>query len=401
MRIGLSATLMQGGGSGVGRYVLDLVGALLRHAPGHELLVFAFERDAPLFEAVIPLVQLVRISESHRHPLKDFAWHQFVLPRLAREHGLDVVHVPSHRRMVWKRSGGLVSTIYDAGAFCAPNVRTAQGSWRSALFRWLARRQHELVAITAGTAAILHDTAHVPANRITVAPPAVDHEHFSPGDHEGAAARIAARHGVRPPYFVCVARLDAANNHARLIEAFNAFKTTAPSPWQLVLIGADGRGADRIHHMVRRSPYAPDIYCAGFVTRAELPDWYRAAGALVYPAVRHGFCLPVLEAMACGCPVLMSDTGPGPELAGGAAVMADARSAAAWCAQLARLAFDPALRAQRAAAGPGQARQFDWGTTVATLLQVYARAARTPATAAVAAVPAARTNPVFDDLFRP
>jgi len=123
-----------------------------------------------------------------------------------------------------------------------------------------------------------------------VIPNGLDHTRFTTGDRAEASAAVARRFGVRPPFFLYVARLEhPAKNHARLIAAFNRFKTKWPSPWQLVLCGSDWHGAEIIHESVRRSPYAADIRRAGFVADADLPLWYRLRRAVfVYPSALRG-----------------------------------------------------------------------------------------------------------------
>lgn len=376
MRIGLSSTLIAGAESGTGQYLLGLLRALLRHAPEHEVVVFALEPELPIFAFARGAARLVGVPAANRQPVRDFAWHQTALPRLAAELRLDVLHVPSHRRMVWGGPCAVVTTLPNPGVFRPARHGRVPVPSRAAVFRVLARRQDALIVTAASALDAVVRAAHVPAARVHVVPPGLDHDRFTPGQRDEATARIARRHGIRPPFFLHVSKLEGARNHARLIEAFNAFKTATPSPWQLVLAGADGRGAERVHQTVRRSPYAPDIFCPGFVPAEELPDWYRAAGALVYPPARAGFCLPVVEALACGCPVLASSSGSAPEITGGAALLTEPRDVAALRRQLTRLAFDPPLRAQLREAGLVRARAFDDQRMAAATLEIYAQVTR-------------------------
>jgi glycosyltransferase involved in cell wall biosynthesis len=161
--------------------------------------------------------------------------------------------------------------------------------------RHLAHRQDHIVAVSRETARDIERYFRVPSSRVTVIHNGLDHVRFSPADHSGAAAFVARRHGVRQPFFLYVARLEhPAKNHARLIAAFNRFKTECPSPWQLVLCGSDWDGAKVIHDLVRHSPFAADIHVPGFVADADLPTWYRAATVTVYTSLFEGFGLPTL-----------------------------------------------------------------------------------------------------------
>lgn len=377
MRIGLSTSVVQRGRSGIGRYVLALVRALLAHPARHDFTLFVLEADRPLFAFAADAMRIVSVPESVRPPARDIRWHQLELPRLARQLGLDVLHVPSYRRMLWRRPCGLVATIHDLAPFRLPG----KYDWKRMLYgrfmvRWLAHRQDEIVAVSRTTAEDIRRFFRVPAPRITVVPNGLDHQRFTPDARDGEDRTPVTKHGIQPPFFLYVARLEhPAKNHARLIAAFNRFKTDTPSPWQLVLIGSDWDGAEVIHDLVRRSPFAPDIRCLGFIPDSELPAWYRAASAFVYPSLFEGFGLPPLEAMACGCPVLTSTDGALAEVCGTAALQADPLDVSALQHQLTRIAGDAGLRDRLRAAGLARARQFNWENTAARTLDVYARAA--------------------------
>ncbi len=378
MKIGLSTSVIQRGRSGVGQYVLALVRALLPSATRHEFTLFVLEEDLPLFEFARHAMRLVPVAERHRPAAKNILWHQTELPALVQKLGLDVLHIPSYRRLLWRRPCPLVATIHDLAPFRVPE----KYDWLRMLYgrvvvRQLAQRQDEIVAVSRETAKDIERFFHIPAERVTVIHNGLDHARFTPEGRAEASAKVAQKHGLQPPFFLYVARLEhPGKNHARLIAAFNQFKTEHPSPWQLVLSGSDWHGAEVIHDLVRRSPFRQDIHTLGFVSQEDLPTLYRAAGVFVYPSLFEGFGLPPLEAMACGCPVLASSDGAVGEVVGDAAVRANPLQVDDIKRQLALLAADPALRDRLRTAGLARARQFDWGHTAEATMEVYARAAR-------------------------
>src|SRR6185503_14289738 len=99
MRIALSTSVIQRGKSGVGQYVLSLVRALLPAAAEHEFTLFVLAEDLPLFAFAARAMRLTPVAEDHRPPVKNILWHQTELPRLVRRAGLEVLHIPSYRRM--------------------------------------------------------------------------------------------------------------------------------------------------------------------------------------------------------------------------------------------------------------------------------------------------------------
>jgi len=206
-------------------------------------------------------------------------------------------------------------------------------------------------------------------------PNGLDHERFRPGSRAIAANAVSVPRGITAPFFLYVARLEhPAKNHARLIAAFNRFKAATGSPWQLVLGGSDWHGAAVIHDLIRASPFAKDIHRLGFLAPEELPAWYRAADAFVFPSLFEGFGLPPVEAMACACPVLSSTRGALAETLGDAAVPLDPEDVGQMETQLTRVATDEGWRAWLGAVGVKHSRSFNWETTAAATLRIYARA---------------------------
>src|SRR4051812_41531562 len=166
MRIGLSTSVIQRGRSGVGQYVLSLVRALLTSAERHEFVLFVLEDDLPLFEFARSAMRIVPVAEHYRPAVKNIAWHQTVLPRLARELRLDVLHVPSYRRMLWPRPCALVATIHDLAPFRLPKKYDAlRMFYGRVVVRHLAQRQDEVVAVSHATARDIGQFFRVPANR--------------------------------------------------------------------------------------------------------------------------------------------------------------------------------------------------------------------------------------------
>src|SRR5882757_3518398 len=103
MRIGISTSVIQRGKTGVGQYVLSLAKAILNEPRTHDFVLFVLERDLDLFEFARDEAQIVVVPERFRPPLMDISWHQAVLPSLAGNLSLDVLHIPSYRRMIWRR----------------------------------------------------------------------------------------------------------------------------------------------------------------------------------------------------------------------------------------------------------------------------------------------------------
>lgn len=379
MRIGISTSVVQRGKTGVAQYLFALLRALLPATAQHKITLFVLEEDLPLFGFARDKMEVVTVPERFRPPVRNILWHQTKLPKLVRQHQLDVLHVPSYRRLLWRKPCALVATIHDL----APFHVARKYDWKRMLYgrvivRRLAHRQDEIIAISENTARDIVTFFGLSRERITVIHNGLEHERFFPGSRERAQAAIAKKFGLQGPFFLYLARLEhPAKNHVRLISAFNEFKAATRSDWRLAFGGSDWHSAEAIHAAIKQSPFAADIRSLGFVSNEVLPDLYRAADVFVYPSLYEGFGLPPVEAMACGCPVISSARGSLGEVIGDAAIVVDPENIQAMAEQLRILTTDDALKNRLRAAGLAQARKFDWSRTAAETLKVYERAVNT------------------------
>lgn len=368
MKIGFSTSVIQRGQTGIGQYVFALLRAFARSATPHRFVLFVLRDDLPLFAEFREQMEIVAVPESFRPPALNIAWHQTILPQLARRHQLDVLHVPSYRRLVRARPCAMVATIHDLAPFhITAKYDPLRTFYARVVVRKLAHRQHSIIAISRNTGRDICRYFEVPRDRVRVIYNGLDHERFAPKPEAIPA---------NPPFFLYVSRLEhPGKNHVRLIQAFNQFKETTSSRWQLVLAGKDWSGAAAIHDAIQKSPFVKDIRCLGFVSDAELPTLYQAAGAFVYPSLYEGFGMPPVEAMACGLPVLCSDRGSLAEVTGDAALIVDPEDLSDLARKLRAMAVDEELRNRLRERGLRQARRFDWAETATATLDVYERTA--------------------------
>jgi glycosyltransferase involved in cell wall biosynthesis len=198
---------------------------------------------------------------------------------------------------------------------------------------------------------------------------AVDHDLFTPGDAGLARSRVAS-YGVTKPFVLFVSSLWPYKNCDGLLRAW-ALVRDGLGGRQLAIVGAgrDEKYLASLHALAAELGIADDTVFVGGIKLEETVDFYRAADVFVYPSLNETFGLPILEAMACGCPVVTSDTSAMPETAGGAAVLADPKAPASIARAIAE-AVGPG-RDRLRELGLHRAAQFTWGATGASTLDVY------------------------------
>ncbi len=377
MRIGLTATMIQGGRSGVAQYVFSLVRELVR-AGEVDLNVFVLEDELPLLDFAKGGCNLIPVPRAAAPPVRNILWHQLSLPKLAADLKLDVLHVPSYRRLVHSAPCPTVGTIHDLAPFHVKGkYDLARMFYGRVVVKSLARRQQEIIAVSHCTARDIGKFFGIPRNHLHVIHNGIDHDRFFPGDQAAARVLTAGKHALTAPYFLYVSRLEhPGKNHVRLIEAFVEFKKASGSDWQLALGGGDWHGCEAIRSAAAASPYASDIRFLGFVPDADLPNLYRAARCMVYPSLFEGFGLPPIEAMACGIPVISSTRGALGEVVADAALIVDPENIPDITRALTAISTGSDLADSLKARGLANAARFHWSRTAAEVTEIYRKAAR-------------------------
>jgi glycosyltransferase involved in cell wall biosynthesis len=202
---------------------------------------------------------------------------------------------------------------------------------------------------------------------------AVDHEIFKPGDRDAARAHVAP-FGISRPFLLFVSSLWRYKNADGVLHAWKLIRHELAGR-QLVILGAerDQKYSAELHQLVAELGIADDVVFAGGVPNEETVHFYRAADLLVYPSFNETFGLPILEAMACACPVVTSNVSSMPEIAGGAAILTDPHDPSAIARSILEgIGSDvPRLRAE----GLRRAQQFTWAAVAEATLNTYRQAA--------------------------
>ena len=209
MNIGLSTSVVGRGRTGIAQYVFSLLRFLVPCLGEHRLFLFVLEDDLPLFDFVRDVTTIVPVSESFRRPVRDIFWHQTALPRLVRELQIQVLHVPSYRRLVWPKPCARVATIHDLAHCVISNKYDWGRTFYGRIFaRELARRQDAVIAISNTTAWDICSYFRIPKERVDVIYNGIDHERFFPGLTNGASKLIAGHFAPGNPFFLYISRLS-------------------------------------------------------------------------------------------------------------------------------------------------------------------------------------------------
>lgn len=364
MRIGYDITPIGDQQSGVGNYTLYLLNHLTEVDASHEYLLLTHRTNRP---PGLP------VSANCRAVVRQFPnrmlWMQCALPGTLRRSQAQVCHYTNSIAPLFSPCPYVV-TIHDMTLSLLPGYHR----WRKQilvrpLIPLVARRAQQIITVSQSARQDIIRLLHVPAERVVVIPEAAAPLFRPAGMAE--QQRVRAAYGLHTPYVLYVGTLEPRKNLVRLIRAWYDLRRRGVIPQRLVIVGARGWQYQPIYREVQALGCADDILFTGHVPSNDLPGLYSAADAFAFPSLYEGFGLPVVEAMACGTPVLTSDTPALAEVAGAAALRVDAQHTAAIRAGLERLLTDSALHADLRQRGLQRADSFSWRTTALQTLQVY------------------------------
>jgi glycosyltransferase involved in cell wall biosynthesis len=379
MRIGLDLWLCTPSRGGIGRYAEELTRALVAEGgDACEFVLFpGLEYPSWLAGVLRARPAAVRLGvegwKRHRRgfPTRLLRSNLVIAPRVRRQsidifHSMDFLDTP----LMGLGSAAVVSTIHDISPLLYPDTFTR----RHALFfrvlaRPLLRRADRIITVSQAAAAEILEWDPSLEGKLNVVYEGVS-PHFRPASSDEVAA-IRTRYGLPGGYILCVGTVQPRKNLARLIEAYALLTARDGGIPPLVIAGGLGWLYEPIVNKVAEYRVADRVKFLGFVPDADLPALFTGASLFVFPSMHEGFGLPVLEAMACGAPVVTSNRSALPEVAGDAAVLVDPLDVESIADGIAKILKDQVIARRLAEAGRHRAAQFTWTAAARKLLEIY------------------------------
>ncbi len=377
MRIAIDYTAAIRQGAGVGRFVRSLVAALLEldHDNSYTLLYSQLSRHAPpptLPEAPNVTGRSLILTERALNLL----WYKLGLPLPIETLGVraDVYHFPDFVLPPVRR-GKVVVTVHDLSFLLVPDC--AEDGLRAHLERTVpaaVRGADFVTADSENTRNELTTLLDVPAERVGVVYGGVD-ARFHPIEDEAAKEGIRKKYGLYFPFMLYVGTIEPRKNLTRLLQAYRIARKQHHLRHRLVLGGGLGWLYQDVLREIDEMAAKEDVIFLGRIPDADLPGLYSVCDFFVFPSLYEGFGLPPLEAMACGTPVLCSNTSSLPEVVGEAGVLVSPYNVEAMAEAIGELAEDPARRATLGQLGRERASTFTWDESARRVLDVYQRLA--------------------------
>ncbi len=367
MRIGIDFHHAEREGTGNCSYIRNLFEALLGLEPDNDYFLYVWDPCHAYYD---------RFRDRERVRLRPL-WSRSAPGRLAslgvlaRKDKVDVLHVQYVAPLFFR--GPLVVSVHDLAFLDRPECfpRSVR-AYLKALVPAGLRRAAQVMTLSEFSRRALAARFPGCADKVHVGPLAACPRLSRPGTRRDRDLQAI---GVRGPFALYVGRLDARKNIPVLLKAFAMVKAEGGFGHQLVLAGPKDYWPAALDRELSRTPVREDILRTGLVSEETLARLYAAADVFVYPSLYEGFGLPVLEAMAAGCPTIASDSTSLPELVGDAGLLVPAGEPSRLAGALKRVLTDKRFRESLARKGRARAGRFSWSETARLTMAAYRRAA--------------------------
>lgn len=380
MRIGVNLRYLQKNITGIERTTLELLKALDDIPCDHTFVGYITERPFVSPQAERELRALHRLELRRTRLGREdiffrLVWDLFGVSRQAKRDRVDLFWGPSFCLPFFLHCPGIV-TIYDLAYVHFP---AAFGRVTRLFHRTVtpssARRAQAILTISENSRQDIVRVLGVSGERVHVIPLACSAQFHHLPENGSGQARVLQRHGIHYPFWLTVSQISPRKNLSHLVRVYARLRRERQILHQLVLVGKNGWLYKEVYATVQREEVQAGVIFTGGIPDADLVTLYNAAELFVYPSLYEGFGLPVLEAMACGTPVVVSNDSSLPEVAGEAGVLVSPTDERELAEVLLHLAGDPARRAELSQRGLARAAQFNWECSAHGILKVFRQVA--------------------------
>lgn len=357
--------------AGISQYIYELLVHLRSQPSSHRFEAFVTARpdDANLLDT--PSFRCIPVGSRFAAPARRIIWEQLLQPvRLTRSRP-DLVHALGYALpLMWP--GRALMTICDLSFVRFPELfNRANATYLAAITRLSARRATHIITISESTRRDVIQLFGVPPSRVTAIYCGVS-DHFQPPER-AALERFRSERGLPERFLLYLGTLEPRKNVPNLIRAYARLRERRTDAPPLVLAGGRGWKDAEVFALIESLGLSSSVVLPGYVPATELPLWYGAALAFVYPSRYEGFGLPVLEAMACGTPVVTSNSSSLPEVVGDAGLLIEPNNVDLLADALERVTSDESLRGTLSLAGRTRAALFRWDRMASETIETYER----------------------------
>lgn len=374
MRLGLDLKILWFPLTGMGRAAYETAKNLPSIGKDHEFYYFFNEREIPDFHSFDNVKSVIIDHSNYRGKtgvLKRIYAEQVLMSRAISKYKLDILHVPAYCAPVFFKKK-LVLTIYDIAFLLYPGIlkKAAYYYWKTFL-TWNVKRCSRILVCSSSTKKDLVEYFKIESERIVCIPLGINRDRFFHLEDSHKREQIKRKYLLPDRYILFVGTLEPRKNLNRLLKAYSLLPRELKKLYPLVLAGSKGWKYSGFFELIKELELKDSIIFTDRISDDDLAGVYSCAALLAFPSLYEGFGFPILEAMACGTPVLSSNVSSIPEVAGDAAILVDPLSEQEIAEGLKRLLEDAFLRKDLSGKGLQRVLKFDWKKTAENTLKAY------------------------------
>jgi glycosyltransferase involved in cell wall biosynthesis len=365
MRIAINTRLLlKGKLEGIGWYTNETLKRIVTQHPEHEFIFFFDRPYDPSFvfaDNVTPVV----FGPQARHPLLFYIWFEQRIPYFLRKYKADLF-LSQDGLMSLKTKVPTCLVMHDLAFEHYPeHLKTSHQYFYRKFSPLYARKAKRIATVSEFSKEDIARRYHISTDKIDVTYNGA-HEEYKPLNWEQREA-VKKEYADGCEYFVFAGALHPRKNIVNMLKAFVAFKKRQRSNMKLVIVGRLAWNAEKIEQMREEMRFKDEVKWVGYLNVQELSKVIGGAYALVYASLFEGFGIPILEALQCNVPAIISNTSSMPEVGGDAALLVDPKDYNDIAAKMEQMYKDESLRSRLIAAAPKQVEKFSWDKTAASL----------------------------------
>lgn len=358
MRIAVNTRLfLKGRLEGIGWFAHETLSRLVQRHPEHEFIFF-FDRPYHKDFVFAPNVTPVVLKPQARHPVLYYLWTEWAIPYALRKYKADVYFSPEGLGTLRSKVPTCI-TIHDLAYKHYPQFMDKMHKWHYAHYLpRFAQKAKRIIAVSEYTKQDIVSQYGIEPSKIDVVYNGA-HQEYKPLSYDDKE-KVKEQYTNGEEFFLFTGALHPRKNVINLLKAFVQFKRRQRSRIKLVVVGRMAWQYDEIIKAKELMPYKEDVIWTGYLNVEELAKITASAYALVYPSLFEGFGIPILEAMSCDVPVIVSDTSSMPEVGGEAALLVDPSSPEDIAEKMMQIYKDEGLRNKMIEAARIQKNKFSW-----------------------------------------
>jgi len=370
MRIAIDARMAKTRG-GIGTYTRELISQLVEIDRENRYFIFI---NTPVKQNIVVNAanfSMIESSVTRRHYLTKDIWHQLFLPFFLKNNHIDVYFNPRYILPYFSGSK-MVVTIHDMIAFLYPEIWPGVSGFRIRQYiKISSKRADKILTVSNCAKNDIMRILNVPEEKIKVIPCGINKELYNPNYDKSLQNAMIKKYRIIKKFILAIGPMGKRKNHDRLIQAYSNLPNTIKEEYQLVITGEKKGCYQDLLKIIDQLDLYEAIIFPGFIPEKEMPVLINAASIFIFPSLYEGFGIPLLEAMACGTPLLASNVSSVLEVAGNAVLLFNLRSIQEMAYAIKRLISDEVLRKRLIHRGFLRIKKYSWKTSTKGLLHTF------------------------------